>query len=109
MAARITSIGKGVPMIPVEETRTCALSMPSASAAAALIASASAMPAAPVPALALPELTIDRRRLAAARGEALAVEHHRRRDELVLREHADRGDGLAVVGGEQGHVIACGA
>ena len=54
---RIT-IGKGVPMIPVEETRTWALSMPSASAAAWLIASASAIPAAPVPALALPELTI---------------------------------------------------
>ena len=34
VAARITSMGSGVPMIPVEETRTCALSMPSASAAA---------------------------------------------------------------------------
>ncbi len=44
--------------MPVELTSTCALSMPSASAAARAIASASARPLAPVPALALPELTM---------------------------------------------------
>ena len=63
VAARILSIGKGVPMIPVEQTSTSLASIPSARAAASAIASASAMPSAPVPALALPELTM----IAAAR------------------------------------------
>jgi hypothetical protein len=35
-------MGSGVPMIPVEQTSTCLASMPSASAAAAAMASASA-------------------------------------------------------------------
>src|SRR5207237_2473339 len=42
---------------------------------------------------------------AAARGKALAIEHYRRRHELVLREHAGRSAGPAVVGGEQCHIM----
>ena len=75
VALRITSIGSGVPMIPVEQTSTCSAAMPSASAAAALIASASARPGAPVPALALPELTMIAAALPPFAASRCAVEH----------------------------------
>jgi hypothetical protein len=38
--------------------------------------------------------------------KARAIEHHRRRGKLVLREDGGAGHGLPVVGGEQRHVVA---
>ena len=61
-----------MPMMPVEQTSMSRGSQPSASAAAAHIASASARPLAPVPALALPRIDDDARRIAARYGEPLA-------------------------------------
>jgi len=57
MAPRILRIGRRNPISPVEQTSMSRGSQPTASAAAAHIASASARPFSPVPALALPELT----------------------------------------------------
>ncbi len=105
--SRITSIGSGVPMIPVEQTRTCLpCRCPSASAAASLIASASARPAAPVPALALPELTMIALALppfAASRSRSSITGGA---TNLLLGEDGDGGDRLAVVGRDQRHVVA---
>jgi hypothetical protein len=53
-AGRILSIGSGVPMIPVEQTSTCAASMPERLGRAAAHRLGIGEPGAPVPALALP-------------------------------------------------------
>ena len=106
VALRMTSIGKGVPMIPVEQTRTCRFSMPKASAAACVIASASAMPGSPVPALALPELTMIALAVPPFSASRCAVQRDRRCEEFVLGEDGDRGRRLQVLGRDQGHVVA---
>ena len=67
MPCSTASIGSGLPITPVEQTRTSAGAMPSACAAAAAIARASCMPRAPVQALALPELTTTARARPSAR------------------------------------------
>ena len=79
-------------------------STPSASAAAALIASASAMPAAPVPALALPELTMIAAALPPLAASSLRSSITGGATNLFCVNTADRGDRLAVVGGDQRHV-----
>ena len=82
--SRITSIGSGVPMIPVEQTRTCSL-VDAERVGRGCGSSPRRRPGrrAPVPALALPELTMIAAALPPFVGEPRAVEHDRRRDELV--------------------------
>ena len=48
----------------------------------------------------------DRRRAPAIVGEPLPRHAHRRREELVLGEHRAGRDGRAVLGRDQGHVVA---
>ena len=57
MPRSTASIGRGLPITPVEQTTTSPAEMPSACAVAAAMARASCMPRAPVQAFALPELT----------------------------------------------------
>ncbi len=57
MAATTFSVGKGTPMMPVEEGKTSAGAQAKVAAAAAQVVSQAAMPAAPVAQLALPALT----------------------------------------------------
>ena len=106
VAARMTSIGSGVPMIPVEQTSTSSgrdVQRPSRLGRHRLGVGEAGGAGAGIGVAAVDD---DRRRPAAIVGEPPAREHDRRRDELVLGEHRRGRDRLAVLGGDHRHVEA---
>ena len=104
MPPAMGSIGSGMPIRPVEQTRTCSAGTPRPAAASAHISSASARPRRPVAALALPLLTTtaDAQPPLAARWSRLTwTGAAAARLEVKV---AAVGTGGAVVGGQQGQV-----
>jgi len=69
MPSRITSIGSGTPMTPVEQTSTCSSEQPRHPATSAVIRLAFSMPGKPVAAFEFPEFMITARTFGAGTRE----------------------------------------
>ncbi len=100
----ILASSSSTPITPVDASITSRRRQPTASAAASATRAAALSPALPVKELAQPALTTRRARVAARRLDVLLAPVHRRRADLVAREHP--GAGRAFGEAHQQHVVA---